>query len=330
MIDAQTGEVLPDAVYQSQSLNELAASLASAQAEMQNAALNRKNSHFGNKYADLASIRDATIPVLAKHKLSVVQFTTMRNGTLVLRTRLLHSSGQWIEGEYPLPAFTDKPQVMGSALTYARRYCLSSIVGIAADEDDDAEIASKTNGQPQPKNAADKLHGPLKITELKNRMRDFKGKLDAVKTKDELDALLAEYDAVLKQCEADIPGWWAGQGDAKGAMQAIEEKTDEVLDRAFLQGDTQDVPHSTWSPVPIRVPTTADGESADWPKWIAAFKSEAEKAPTAALFEKLVELHREGALLNLKSADKEEAKLLSAWIAQRREALNARDAVEAG
>lgn len=136
----------------SEATNELATALAKAQAEMTNASMNRVNPHFKSKFADLAAVRDATIPVLAKHGLSLVQFTTThfdQNGvTIVLRTRLSHSSGQWMEGSYPIPSHPDKPQIMGSALTYARRYSWAAMCGIASEEDDDANAAQSADSKP--------------------------------------------------------------------------------------------------------------------------------------------------------------------------------------
>jgi hypothetical protein len=114
---------------------------------MQNASYNRVNPAFKSKYADLAAIREATLPALNKHGLAIWQGTEVDEKGLRLTTRLLHKSGEWMESTYPIP-LSDKPQVMGSALTYARRYTWAAACGITADEDDDAEIASKakTNG----------------------------------------------------------------------------------------------------------------------------------------------------------------------------------------
>lgn len=123
-------------------ISGLAAALAKAQADMKNATLNKVNPHFKSKYADLAEIIDTTRSVLAKHGLSVTQTTEIRESSLVLVTTLLHTSGQSIRGEYPLPMVLDKPQVMGSALTYARRYSLAAICNISAEEDDDANAAT--------------------------------------------------------------------------------------------------------------------------------------------------------------------------------------------
>lgn len=116
---------------------DLSKALAKAQSEMENAELNQTNPHFRSKFADLASVRKATLPALTKNGLAITQFTTYAAGEFVLITRLLHESGEYIDGEWPLPQ--GKPQEMGSALTYAKRYCWASICGIASEEDDDGE-----------------------------------------------------------------------------------------------------------------------------------------------------------------------------------------------
>lgn len=129
--------------------DKIAEALAKAQGEMQNAPLNKTNPHFKSKYADLAAIRDSVIPALSKHGVAVVQQTEYLNGELVLRTSLIHSSGQRIDSTYPLPI--DKPQVMGSAITYAKRYCLAAMCGISADDDDDGNAAQDGQARSAPK-----------------------------------------------------------------------------------------------------------------------------------------------------------------------------------
>ena len=126
----------------SEQISELAAALAKAQGMMENAVMNRVNPHFKSKYADLAAIFDAARKPLSANGLAIVQ--TIGDG--VLHTRLLHTSGQWIASEHPLP-MSGRPQEIGSALTYARRYSLSALIGIAADEDDDANAANRSNGK---------------------------------------------------------------------------------------------------------------------------------------------------------------------------------------
>lgn len=126
----------------SEQLGDLAAALAAAQRAMKNAGLNKVNPHFRSKYADLAGIREAVVPALNMNGIAVVQTLDGDAGAVCVLTRLIHTSGQWIESRCPLPAAPDM-QKMGSAITYARRYSLSAICGIAADEDDDANEASK-------------------------------------------------------------------------------------------------------------------------------------------------------------------------------------------
>jgi hypothetical protein len=153
----------------SEQTNEIAAALAKAQGQMENAKYNKINPHFKNKYADLAAIIDAIKQPLADNGIGYTQTThadlgddTGLSTIFRLTTKLLHSSGQWISSEYPLPYAPDKPQVMGAALTYARRYELATICGIAAEEDNDAEgVAEDVGARKPPKPAPDVIkHDP--------------------------------------------------------------------------------------------------------------------------------------------------------------------------
>jgi hypothetical protein len=133
----------------------LAAALAKAQAECQNVVMNKVNPHFRSKYADLAAVRDAIIPVFTKHGLSILQVPTVDNWTgFHLETRLIHSSGEELVWLYPLPQDVTKPQAQGSAISYARRYTMSSLAAIASEEDDDANAAQNPNGGGQPSRSA--------------------------------------------------------------------------------------------------------------------------------------------------------------------------------
>jgi hypothetical protein len=103
---------------------------------------------YSYAYADLADIIEAIRPALAANGLSYVQPIVQSNGDLRLVTRLLHTSGQWIESVYPLESY-DKPQEMGSAITYARRYALTALIGVAAEEDDDGATAQASERAPK-------------------------------------------------------------------------------------------------------------------------------------------------------------------------------------
>lgn len=125
----------------SQELKELATALAKAQAVMEGAKKDSANPFFKSKYADLQSVWEACRNALTEQGLSVAQFGSV-DSTLgeVIVTRLLHSSGQWLEGITKVRAKDESPQAMGSGITYARRYGLAAMVGIY-QTDDDAEAA---------------------------------------------------------------------------------------------------------------------------------------------------------------------------------------------
>lgn len=94
---------------------------------------------YSYSFADLASITRTLYPLLAKHDLAFTAGPRItERGQFVLAYRLLHSSGQSIDGEYPLPVDVKSPQAMGSAITYARRYCLCAVTGVVTDDDDGA------------------------------------------------------------------------------------------------------------------------------------------------------------------------------------------------
>lgn len=134
----------------SEQINELATALASAQAEIRNPAKDAVNPHFKSNYADLAGGLDCVRPVLAKHGLSIVQSTGMDGDMMLLTTRLLHKSGQWIESVYPVARFPAQQQQIGSALTYSRRYSLFALAGIAGTDDDDDGNAASRDKVPAP------------------------------------------------------------------------------------------------------------------------------------------------------------------------------------
>lgn len=120
----------------SEQINELAAALAKAQSEIKDAAKDSANPFFKSKYADLASVWDACRTPLSKNNLSVVQTAETDAAGIVLHTLLLHASGQWISGTLCMTPVKSDPQGIGSCVTYARRYALSAMVGIAPSEDD--------------------------------------------------------------------------------------------------------------------------------------------------------------------------------------------------
>jgi hypothetical protein len=114
------------------------------------------NPAFKSKYADLADIVAAVLPKLAAQGLAWVTTPTMTEEGFVLQYELRHEEGESVKGEWPLPdPSKSTPQQLGSAVTYAKRYTLSAVTGIAPDEDDDGNAASakgapKAERQPAP------------------------------------------------------------------------------------------------------------------------------------------------------------------------------------
>lgn len=170
----------------SESINELAAALAKAQGKMKAAEMDKTNPHFKSKYASLASLQAATRPALSENGLSIVQVPQQAETGLMLETWLMHSSGQFIKSEWPIPAAGI--QQLGSYLTYVKRYAWSSICGIAGDDDDDGNGAA-TNGKrttetkpdynaaPKPPAAANdkpKLNNPTTLLEYVNAAVEVK------------------------------------------------------------------------------------------------------------------------------------------------------------
>lgn len=123
-------------MYTSQEINELAAALAVAQGQMGGAIKGADNPFFKSKYADLGSVIAAVKEPLADNGLSYVQFPHASGGSVGVITRLMHSSGQFIEAGFSIPAPKNDPHTYGSLVTYCRRFSLQSILGIPAEDDD--------------------------------------------------------------------------------------------------------------------------------------------------------------------------------------------------
>ena len=130
----------------SDQINELASALSKAQGQIKGAIKDTSNPFFKSKYADLASVWDACREPLSNNGLSVMQTTIGDDPTKVtVVTTLAHTSGQWIQGQLTLMPAKADPQGIGSAITYARRYALAAIVGVAPDDDDGNAASGKSD-----------------------------------------------------------------------------------------------------------------------------------------------------------------------------------------
>lgn len=123
--------------------SELFSALAKAQAEMRTAKCDKENRYFKTMFEDLESVMNASRPALTKYGLSVIHVPMVNDdGAAVLKCILAHSSGQFIESTMRMLPLSNDPQSLGSCFQYLRRLSYSSLVGVAAqNEDDDAERA---------------------------------------------------------------------------------------------------------------------------------------------------------------------------------------------
>lgn len=178
----------------SENINELSGALAKAQGEITNVKFDSTNPHFKSEFATLQAALNVIRPIFSKHQLAIVQGTAIAEDAILMRTRLVHSSGQWIEIEAPLIMEKNNMQGMGSAMTYARRYQALAIAGIE-DEDDDGNKASENN---KPKTGSlPTENGPIKP------IAKGKGKADVVVTADKkaIDDLVSKYRTIAVTTE---------------------------------------------------------------------------------------------------------------------------------
>ena len=216
--------------FMSESINELAAALSQFQgAAVQpsfNKAVNYGQTRF--RYADLAECQRVTRKPLADAGLAVTQ--TIEGHYLV--TRLMHKSGQFISSQLPMSA-PSKMQELGSMLTYLKRYAYCAILGIAADDDDDANLCDNTG------KVAENIEKPAPTP----RPTDKRARSEKTNTESKIaDAVMDKaYDDDIAQAIAltiaaqsvdDLQGIWDSVTDAMRAdkrfIGAVKTKKAEL------------------------------------------------------------------------------------------------------
>lgn len=171
---------------QSEHIGKLAEALSKAQSSMTEAKEDSKNPFFKSNYADLTSVWRACKDSLSTNGLAISQVTGFMEGQLFLVTTLIHSSGEWMKGYYPLYLAKQDPQAVGSAITYARRYALAAIVGVCKEgEDDDAEKA-QNRAAPKEMISDEQLKTLIKNVGTDNEAKDIILKRFGVKAFNEI------------------------------------------------------------------------------------------------------------------------------------------------
>ena len=200
----------------------IASALAAAQSQMGKALKDSTNPHFKSSYADLSSVVGACMPALNANGIAVVQPFTDDEAGRYVKTIFVHGdSGETLECRVPLIVNKNDMQGFGSAATYARRYGLMAMAGIAP-EDDDGNAAAKS----PPKEKAPKEEDPKGPTD-----KQINHAIDALTAANTLDGLKSVWLALPKMLQAErrvING--------KDARKAEIELTSEP-DNSDLGGD---------------------------------------------------------------------------------------------
>lgn len=184
---------------QSESISELATALSIAQSQIGGAVRSSTNPFFKSSYADLGDVIKAIKEPLAQNGLSMIQMpiTNLIEKSVGVSTRIIHSSGEWIEGEFFLPLTKFDSQAVGSALSYSRRYGITSILMIP-QTDDDANAASMKVDQTKVQAKSDQrkqLHDQA-LAAHQSSVDQIKDYL-ASETQDGID--------MAKECLAELP-----------------------------------------------------------------------------------------------------------------------------
>jgi len=182
-------------------INEIASALSKAQAEMTGAKKAANNPFFKSKYSDLSEVMAAISTPFAEHDLSFVQGAEFTEGNISVKTRIMHSSGQWIESDTVLPPTKNDAQGYGSAITYAKRYGLQALAGVpSVDDDGNAAVAHTTKKAAYKPSQADKEQ--VKIIGVAHQ----NGDTDSLR--DELKGLIGDRKAwVWSQLSDDCHEW---------------------------------------------------------------------------------------------------------------------------
>ena len=264
----------------SETVAALAAALAKAQAELVNpeksltATIRTGRAGEGERsfrYAPLSSGLDIVRKTLGQHEIATLQTTAIDQaaGMVNLTTMLAHASGEWIASDWPVCpiAETANPQRMGAALTYARRYALFTLVGIAGEDDLDAPDLCDRTPSPSP-SAADRPFRPRDHqSPLPPRMPGngrvrggLKGEPPMVLDPDQSatlrERLLIELGHIRS---ADLAADWAREAlGAKNSLTAVDAKlVEDAFERRLseLPSSETAVPSNGDSPgIPVAGP----------------------------------------------------------------------------
>lgn len=244
----------------SPTITAIAPALVAAVGELAPVGKDATNPAFRNKYATLDAMMEQVRPTLARHGLAVLQSVTHpetdagRVVGIAVETRVLHTSGEWIAGLVTLPVEKSTAQGTGSAISYGRRYGLSALLGLTAEDDDGAaastpkpapQRAPKTAPAPAPEPSGQRLYEAVPATP---RRKTYTGDIsEALHTPYPFKKNPANHGRPLGECSMDLltstAEWCRRTDEAKFAdliarMDAVvvwqieqeqqEQRTDDV------------------------------------------------------------------------------------------------------
>ena len=180
----------------SASVGKIAEALCKVQPTIHPVSKDAANPFFKSKYATLASCMEAIKP-LYEAGICVLQPPVQcgPDGVCVT-TLLIHTSGEWIRGELYMPAAKRDPQGFGSAISYARRYCLSATIGLATEDDDGERAMNRGGAQGAPARKIDLPPEPPTQEGLDTRFVKAGEAIGNAKTQAKLDEIQAFYKKI--------------------------------------------------------------------------------------------------------------------------------------
>jgi hypothetical protein len=240
----------------SETIGALAAALAKAQGELSNpeksltATIRSPFSHGDDRafrYASLASGLDIVRKCLGQHEIATIQTTAIDQnaGHIRLTTLLAHASGEWISSDWPVCPISETatPHRMGAALTYARRYALFALVGIAGEDDLDAPDIAKP---PPATNAPKDTNRSAQTIRSGSIQRNTKPVLAAEPSAALRNQLIAE---IANLTDGDELALWARRRlSAKNTLSTEDARAVEIAYEHLLSRP-KDPPAETLSPV---------------------------------------------------------------------------------
>lgn len=203
----------------SESIKEIASALSKAQAQMTGAKKGSDNPFFKSKYSDLSQVVEAITEPFGSNGLSFVQGAEFEDGKISVSTRIMHSSGEWIEATTCLPPTKQDAQGYGSAISYAKRYGLQALAGVPSVDDDGNDAVKHSSGK-----AAQPSSQDVKQHLLDEAIKRHKKSIAAIKDSLAIDDYDSAYEAWAEIGDEDKTHLWVAPTKFDNAPFTTQER----------------------------------------------------------------------------------------------------------